>query len=70
MSIVYLNKHAGMSHGKVSQAFDKLFGIKVTPGASAQVVMRAGKILQPVYDEIAAKIDKLMPRTGRGITNG
>jgi transposase len=55
-AIVYLNKHAGMSHGKISHAFDKLFGMKVTPGASAQVVMRAGKILQPAYDEIAAKI--------------
>jgi transposase len=55
-AIVYLNKHAGMSHGKISHAFDKLFGMTVTPGASAQVVMRAGKILQPAYDEIAAKI--------------
>jgi transposase len=55
-AIVYLNKHAGLSHGKISHAFDKLFGIKVTPGASAQVVMRAGKILKPAYDEIAAKI--------------
>jgi transposase len=55
-AIVYLNKHAGMSHGKISHAFDKLFGMKVTPGASAQVVMRAGKILEPVYDEIAAKV--------------
>lgn len=55
-AIVYLNKHAGMSHGKVSHAFDKLFGIKVTPGASAQVVMRAGKIFRPAYGEIAAKV--------------
>ena len=55
-AIVYLNKHTGMSHGKISQAFDKLFGMKVTPGASAQTVMRAGKILRPAYDEIAAKI--------------
>ena len=55
-AIVYLNKHAGMSHGKISHAFDKLFGMKITPGASAQTVMRAGKILRPVYDEIAAKI--------------
>ena len=55
-AIVYLNKHAGMSHGKIAHAFDKLFGMKVTPGASAQTVMRAGKILRPAYDEIAAKI--------------
>lgn len=63
-AIVYFNKHAGMSHGKISHAFDKLFGIKVTPGASAQVVMRAGQILRPVYEEIAAKVkasDTLTP---------
>ena len=45
-----------MSDGKISHAFDKLFCIRVTPGASAQVVMWAGKILQPMYDEIAAKL--------------
>jgi transposase len=55
-AIVYLNKHAGLSHGKISHAFDKLFGLKVTAGASAQVVMRAGRILGPAYDEIAAKV--------------
>ena len=55
-AIVYLNKRAGLSHGKVADTFDKLFGITVTPGASAQVVMRAGKILRPVSDEIEQKI--------------
>lgn len=55
-AIVYLNKRAGLSHGKISDTFDKLFGMTVTPGTSAQVVLRAGKILRPAYDEIAAKI--------------
>jgi transposase len=55
-AIVYFNKHAGLSHGKIADIFNKLFGITVTPGASAQVVMRAGKILRPVSNEIQQKI--------------
>jgi transposase len=55
-AIVYLNKWAGMSHGKIADTFNKLFGIKLTRGASAQVVMRAGQILQPVYEQIKEKI--------------
>jgi transposase len=45
-----------MSHGKITDTFDKLFGITLTPGASAQVVRRAGTILQPVYEEIKEHI--------------
>jgi len=55
-AIVYLNKWAGLSHGKIADTFDKLFGMTVTPGASAQVVMRAAKILHPVGNEIEQKI--------------
>jgi transposase len=55
-AIVFLNKRAGMSHGKIADTFDKAFGITLTPGASAQVVLRAGKILQPVYDQIKEHI--------------
>ena len=33
-AIVYLNKRAGMSHGKIADTFDKFFGITLTPGAS------------------------------------
>ena len=55
-AIVYLNKRAGMSHGKIADTFDKLFGITLTPGASAQVVLRAGQVLQPAYEEIKEHI--------------
>jgi transposase len=41
-----------MSHGKIADTFDKIFGITLTRGACAQVVLRAGQILQPVYEEI------------------
>lgn len=63
-TIVYLNKHAGLSHGKIADTFAKVFGITLTRGACAQVVMRAGQILQPVYEEIEERIidsDHLTP---------
>jgi transposase len=55
-AIVYLNKRAGMSHGKIADAFDKVFGITLTRGACAQVVLRAAKVLQPVYEQIKEHI--------------
>jgi transposase len=55
-AIVYLNKRAGMSHGKIADTFDKFFGISITRGACAQTVLRAGKVLQPVYEQIKERI--------------
>lgn len=51
-AIVYLNKHAGLSHGKISATFEQMFGIAVSRGACAQVVLRAGRKLKPAYHEI------------------
>src|SRR5262245_5157829 len=55
-AMVYLNKHAGLSHGKIAHALWTLFGIDVTRGASAQVVLRAGRRLQPAYQEIRQQL--------------
>jgi transposase len=55
-AIVYLNKHAGLSHGKIADAFDKFFAIDVTRGACAQIVLRAGRRLQPVYEQIQQRL--------------
>jgi transposase len=55
-TIVYLNKRAGLSYGKIADTFHSCYGIHVTPGAAAQIVLRAGKILQPVYEEIKEHI--------------
>lgn len=55
-AIVYLNKHAGLSHGKIADTFDKMFHIKVTRGACAQVVLRSGRKLEPAYQEIQEQI--------------
>src|SRR5262249_49614305 len=41
-AVVELNKNAGLAHGKVSSVFRNLFGIQLTRGGSAQVVLRAG----------------------------
>ena len=35
-AVVELNKQAGLSHGKVTQVLDKLFGIQLSRGGSAQ----------------------------------
>jgi transposase len=55
-AIVYLNKHAGLSHGKVAAVFGQMFGIGVSRGACAQVVLRAGRTLTPAYREIEDRL--------------
>jgi transposase len=57
-AVVYLNKHAGLSHGKVVDAFRTLFGITLSRGASAQIVLRAGRGLQPAYQEIKQQLQE------------
>jgi transposase len=63
-AIVDLNKRAGMSYGKIASTFDKFFGIRVSRGACAQIVLRAGRRLQPIYADILAHLkasDHLTP---------
>ena len=55
-AVVYLNKRSGMSCGKIADVFDKTYGIKLTRGACAQSVVRAGRKLQGVHQEIAEHI--------------
>jgi transposase len=55
-AVVTLNKTAGLSHGKVSAVFSSLFGIELTRGASAQIVLRAARRLQPAHQEVRAEI--------------
>jgi transposase len=51
-AIAALNKQAGLSHGKVVSCLGTLFGLDLSRGASAQIVLRAGERLEPVYEEI------------------
>jgi transposase len=53
---VVLNKTYGLSHGKVSGVFKDILGIKLTRGASAQIVLRAARRLQPAYQEVREEI--------------
>lgn len=55
-AVVSLNKTFGLSHAKIAQLFDTLFGIHLTRGASAQVVLRAAGRLGPADEEICRKI--------------
>lgn len=55
-AIVTLNKEAGLSHGKVAQVFDHLFGITISRGASAQIMLRAADRLEPAYEEIRSEL--------------
>jgi transposase len=55
-AIVYLNKHAGLSHGRIAAAFGQMVGIGVSRGACAQVVLRAGRKLEPAYREIEDRL--------------
>jgi transposase len=55
-AVVLLNKTFGLSHIKVAAVFQALFGITLTRGASAQIVLRAGNRLQPAYQEVRQEI--------------
>src|SRR3954447_24157004 len=51
-----LHTQAGLSHGKVAAAFDALFGIDLTRGASAQINLRAATRLEPDYRLILGEV--------------
>jgi transposase len=55
-AVVTLNKTFGLSHLKVSKVFEALFGIHLTRGASAQIVLRAAQRLEPADAEICQQI--------------
>jgi len=55
-AVVELNKNAGLSHGKVSGVLGNLFGIPLTRGGVAHVVLRAGRRCQPIYQAICRSV--------------
>lgn len=55
-AVVELNKQAGLSHGKVSECFQRLFGISLCRGGSAQVMLRAGRRCETVYADITQSV--------------
>jgi transposase len=55
-AVVALNKEMGLSHGKIARTMGALFGIDLTRGASAQIVLRAAERLEPAHREVVAEI--------------
>jgi transposase len=55
-AVVELNKQAGLSHGKVTHCLESLFGIDLSRGGSAQVVLRAAARCEPVYQTICQAV--------------
>jgi len=51
-SIVYLNKRAGMSYGKIADYFREANGIQLRPSTATRIVLRVARKLQPTYQEI------------------
>jgi len=55
-TIAYLNKHSGLSYGKIADLFERTYGFHLTRSACAQAVLRAGRRLTPAYEEIKQHI--------------
>src|SRR6516162_3979802 len=51
-AVVELNKQGGLSHGKVTQCLQSLFGIPLSRGGSVQAVLRAAARCEPAYEAI------------------
>ncbi|HEV3261443.1 MAG TPA: IS66 family transposase [Gemmataceae bacterium] len=55
-AVVELNKQAGLSHGKVTQCLDHLFGIPLSRGGSVHTVLRAAARCEPAYEVIRQSV--------------
>ena len=55
-AIVHLNKQAGLSHGKIADYFRTLFGIPITPSGVCQILLRAARRCEPIYQRILASV--------------
>jgi transposase len=55
-AVVELNKQAGLSHGKITQCLDHLFGIPLSRGGSVHTVLRAASRCEPAYEAIRQSV--------------
>ncbi len=55
-SVVYLNKRAGMSYGKIADCFREAHGIELRPSTATRIVLRNSDQLETTYDEIKESI--------------
>jgi len=51
-AIVHLNKHAGMSHGKIAEYLRTLYGIDLTRSGVCQIILRAARRSEALYQQI------------------
>jgi transposase len=55
-AIVHLNKHAGLSQGKIATFFQTIFKIPLTPGGACQAMLRAARRCEGEYNEIVRSV--------------
>jgi transposase len=55
-AVVMLNKELGLSQGKISRFFAAFFGIKLSPGGSCQIMLRAADRLKENYQAIVQRV--------------
>jgi len=55
---VHLNKHAGLSHGKISDLFHTLFDIKLSRGGVCQTMLRTAKRCEDQYQTIVQHVQR------------
>lgn len=55
-AIVHLNKHGGLSCGKIGFYFQTTFGIPITPGGVCQSMLRAARRGEWLYQDILASV--------------
>ena len=55
---VYLNKHAGLSHGKVAAVLQKLFGVTISRGGVCQAMQRASRRCEGEYQNLIERVNQ------------
>jgi transposase len=55
-AVVYLNKHSGMSYGKIADYFQQANGIDIHPSTATRIVLRFADKLLPTYEKIQVSI--------------
>lgn len=55
-AIVTLNKDMGLSHGKITNVLDSLFGIDLSRGGSVHTTLRVANRCQDVYEDIREEV--------------
>jgi len=55
-AIAWLNKRLGLSHGKVAELFDRLFGVKISRSTSCRSMLRSAKRCERAEEDARALV--------------